>query len=126
MSQYLDAMGIPIWSQNKAHKQAPGIKPYWVKLDASVVSAEKPYAHPIVLTVLKLLNIGVDECTFSSVKPEGSKLVWSLGSHQKGTRVVEEQVLDSKSLASLESSSDAKRQLWEALYQLEHYSGRCC
>lgn len=119
MSQYLEAMGIPIWSQKKPSKQASEIKPYWIKLDTSVISAENPSAHPIVISVLKLLNIGIDECTFSPVQPKGTELVWSLDSHRNANTEAVGQILVSESLSSLESSSDAKRKLWKGIYQLD-------
>ncbi len=110
MSQYLEAMGIQSWQLKRGEQTSD--KPFWIQtpIDAT------PSKHPLVLSVLKLLDIDSSKCQFSPEQPMGTQLVWQLS--DKNSNDDDATNLISPSIIALENDPQLKRALWAQIIRL--------
>ncbi|MEC4728709.1 hypothetical protein HWQ46_24635 [Shewanella sp. D64] len=100
-SAYLDAMEIIRWSQGKEAKQS-----YIILVDQVSSELEK---HPIITTVLSLIDCPFTHCTFTSSFVKGADVIWDM---RRMKLPKSNAVLTSAPLKELEKIVESKRELW--------------
>jgi len=110
-SAYLDAMGISRWSQGSEVKQA-----YVILVDKVSLELE---THPIISTVLSLIECPFTHCTFTTASPKGSEVIWDMR-RVKVPRA--NATLTSAPLSELEKVADNKRELWNMIVAQQELS----
>ncbi|MCE9679006.1 DNA polymerase III subunit psi [Shewanella sp. AS1] len=113
---YLDAMGITRWRE-----RSEAVDPCYILVDKGVrIEVE----HPIVKSVLALLNINAEQVKVSTVLPKSagksSAIMWDLRC-LKHPKV--ECILSSPPLSELEQTVQAKKQLWQSIHSWDGYLG---
>ncbi|WP_258955872.1 hypothetical protein [Shewanella woodyi] len=103
-SAYLDAMGISRWSQGGG-----AVDSYTILLDSLSPELEK---HPIITTVLSLIDCPFTHCTFSSSFTKGANVVWDM---RRVKLPKSNAVLTSAPLSELEKTAESKRDLWNMI-----------
>lgn len=104
---YLDAMGISRWrSRNASSRQV-------VLCDDIAITAR----HPLVHSVLALLGYQVDSCHFQNKAMMNDQVVWDL---RKMNRPHRPGILYSLPITQLMQGSEAKRQLWQQIWQRDN------
>ena len=103
-SAYLDAMGITRWSQEKEAKQS-----YIILVDQ--VSSELE-SHPIITTVLSLVDCPFTHCTFTSSFVKSADVIWDM---RRMKLPKSNAVLTSAPLNELEKTVESKRELWNQI-----------
>lgn len=103
---YLDAMGISRWRSRDAAPQ-----PVVLCDDPTSLAGE-----PLVNEVLHLLGITAEQCRFANRVAAHEQVIWDLRlmnrPHKPG-------ILYSAPLPQLRSGSEAKRALWQQVWQRE-------
>jgi len=103
-SAYLDAMGISRWSQGSEVEQD-----YVILVDK--VSQELE-THPIISTVLSLIECPYTHCTFTTSSPKGSVVIWDM----RRVKLPRSNArLTSAPLSELEKVAENKRELWNMI-----------
>ena len=103
-SAYLDAMGITRWSQEKEAKQS-----YIILVDQVTSELE---SHPIITTVLSLVDCPFTHCTFTSSFVKGADVIWDM---RRMKLPKSNAVLTSAPLNELEKTVESKRELWNQI-----------
>lgn len=104
-SAYLDAMGVSRWRSADAKG-----KPYLIIQDSDTDISQ----HAIVLEILGLLSVDLNDCEFDTEMVKGMQVVWDMRKLKVRPRVA---WLVSAPLAALETGHQAKRELWQQIYQ---------
>jgi len=110
-SAYLDAMGISRWSQGTEVEQS-----YVILVDK--VSQELE-SHPIISTVLSLIECPYTHCKFTSSSPEGSEVIWDM---RRVKLPRSNAKLTSAPLSELEKVVENKRELWNMIVAQQEMS----
>jgi DNA polymerase III psi subunit len=111
-SAYLDAMGIIRWSQEREGQQN-----YIILVDQ--VSSELEN-HPIIATVLDLIDCPFTLCTFTSSFVKGADVIWDM----RRMKVPKSNaVLTSVPLNELEKTVESKRELWSQIVAKQQDNG---
>ncbi|KPZ68756.1 MULTISPECIES: DNA polymerase III subunit psi [unclassified Shewanella] len=109
-SAYLDAMGVTRWRSADAKG-----KPYLIIYDSEADNNGADISlHPLVTEVLSLLNIALADCDFDTEMVKGMQVVWDMRKLKVRPRVA---WLVSSPLDELQQGHQAKRELWQQIYQ---------
>jgi len=103
-SAYLDAMGISRWSQGTEVKQA-----YVILVDKVYQDLE---AHPIISTVLSLIECPFTHCRFTTSLAKGTEVIWDM---RRIKLPRSNATLTSAPLNELEKVAQSKRELWDMI-----------
>ncbi|WP_299786716.1 DNA polymerase III subunit psi [uncultured Shewanella sp.] len=111
-SAYLDAMGITRWNQ-----KGSGVQAYVILVDKV---SEELESHPIIMTVLSLVECPFTHCSFKISPDQASKVIWDMR-RVKIPRA--NPILSSPPLNELEQLSKSKRELWNMIVAQQEATG---